>query len=134
MKRRPKKVRLKTIGKSEEENKVSAWKRATIFVSVICCIVLSASPAVAGFAYHGNDFSYTYGGNRNFAVCDQERDSHRVLGRFGTNAGYTYQISDQNGAGGDCGYAEGFSSGISFHRTCEDYNFKPIECGGVSRH
>lgn len=113
---------------------MDVWKRATIFVSVVCCTVLLADPAFAGFAYQGNDFSYTYGGNKNVAVCDAERDTHRVLVRFETNAGYGYQYKDPSGAGGDCGYVGGFSSGIKNHETCEDYNFKPIECGPRSRH
>ena len=100
--------------------------------SALCVAVLGGSYATASaaYSYQGQDYSYDYSSRHNLRNCDQEADSTSTKGiyDFIDEGGSNGNVSDQDGANGVCASAATGGT-IARHRTCENPNWWPDECG-----
>lgn len=96
------------------------------------CLTLLLAPAVAADAvnsYQGDDYSYDFNSRRQLRTCDRESDGKDVHGDYQrTNDAYG-QVTDTDGANGNCADGVYYHLTIRRHRTCEEIDFWPDKCG-----
>lgn len=90
-------------------------------------------PGLAGAAksYQGDDYSYDFNSYHQIASCDMESDNHGVHSDAKLSNGQTIGRAsvDSDGANnGSCGSSANLGIIIQ-HRTCEEINFWPDNCG-----
>ena len=108
-------------------------KRIRYALAAAALAVAASSPAWAGTAYEGSDYSYVDNGNRNAVICDREADGRTAYTSGVSVAGNGFRVNDQDGSSGYCWYKT-IDSGVRNHVTCEDINNYPDACGPRSYH
>jgi hypothetical protein len=93
----------------------------------------ATSPAWAGTAYQGSDYSYVTNSNTRPTICDKEADGRTAYTSGVSIAGNGFRVNDMDGSSGYCWYTT-VGSGVANHRTCEDINNWPDACGSRSYH
>jgi hypothetical protein len=90
----------------------------------------SYATAAASYSYQGSDYSYDYNSRHNLRNCDQEADSTSTKGiyDFNSSGDSNGNVSDQDGANGVCA-SKATGGTIARHRTCENPNWWPDQCG-----
>jgi len=108
-------------------------KRIGYALAAAALVMTATSPAWAGTAYGGSDYSYVDNNNRNAVICDREADARTAYVSGRSLAGNGFRINDQDGSAGYCWYRT-IDSGVANHITCEDINNWPDACGSRSYH
>jgi hypothetical protein len=77
----------------------------------------------------GDDYSFDRTGQRDMYTCDKESDHRRVHADASLVNGESRQVTDSDGANNACALSPYWPSRIRRHRTCEEINLYPDNCG-----
>lgn len=93
-------------------------------------LVLAVGLSSGATSYQGQDYSQDYNARHYLRNCDRESDSISTKGIYDfTSAGASNgNISDQDGNNGVCA-SKNTGGLIIRHRTCENENWWPDQCG-----
>lgn len=108
----------------------TTW-RAGFAALVAAGTLLLPAGAMAVSSYNGADYSTDLNGGHQIKTCDQESDSEQVhadgIFRNGVTKGSIARDADGNN--GRCATSGYDARVLRKHRTCEERDFAPDECG-----
>lgn len=112
-------------------NELGAKARMLVGATFLGGMLALPGVAVAVTSYNGSDYSTDYNGGHQIKTCDREADSEQVHsdGRFTNGSSWNVMARDADGANTACATSAYTSRVLSKHRTCEERDFAPDECG-----
>lgn len=105
--------------------------KAAAAALVVVSALLAPGAALAVSSRNGSDVSTDFNGGHQIKTCDKESDSEQVHsdGSF-TNVQWKNVIArDADGNNGQCASSGYDRRVLRQHRTCEERDFAPDECG-----